>query len=104
MKIRLCLTLFVIAGLWALAAGDAHAATGGANHIWEFPLQILQRSIGGPLGRSVAAIAISVAGFSWLFGSHERGMSAVLSIAIGLAFVLGATQVILELGFPGATF
>ena len=69
---------------------------------WEDPIFIIMQSVTGPLGRSITAIAIAVAGFSWLFGGHERGMRNVLGLAIGIALTLGAVQVMDALGFGGA--
>ena len=83
-------------------ATDAQAALTPGGNPWEAPLFIIMESVTGPLGRSITAIAIAVAGFSWLFGGHERGMRNVLGLAIGIALTLGAVQVMDALGFGGA--
>ena len=94
----------LVIGYLVLLAGPAWAVTGSSNHIWEQVLFTLQESISGAAGQSVALIAISIAGFAWLFGSHQRGMQNLLALAVGLGLVLASSSVLVSLGFPGATF
>ena len=86
-----------------LTASPAFAGLTPGGNPWEEPLFIIMESITGPLGRSITAIAIAVAGFTWLFGGHERGMRNILGLAIGIVLTLGTVQVMDSLGFGGAT-
>jgi len=94
----------ILVMLSVLTACPAYAVTGSSGHIWEETLFILQESITGPAGQSIALIAIAIAGFAWLFGSHQRGMQNLLALAVGLGMVLASASVLASLGFPGATF
>ena len=95
---RIAMVLIILSTLMAL---EAHAGVTRGSNPWEAPLFIIMESVTGPLGRSITAIAIAVAGFSWLFGGHERGMRTVLGLAIGIALTLGAVQVMDALEFGG---
>jgi type IV secretion system protein TrbC len=82
-----------------LAAGAAHAATGGAGGgmPWEGPLTAVMDSITGPVARIIAILIIVATGLTLAFGDVGQGFKKLLQILFGLAIVFAATSFFLPM-------
>lgn len=77
------LTLFVSGDAWA---GIAQIAS---------PLEQIQNTLTGPVGKAIAIIAIVIAGGTLVFGGElgEFARKAVM-VALAIGFILGATNIV----------
>jgi type IV secretory pathway VirB2 component (pilin) len=87
--------IFVLLSLGLLvAAGTAHAATGGGGLPWETPLQTLSNSVTGSVAYSCSLIGIVGVG----------GVRSVLFVVLVIALMIAAKNTLTAFGFAaGAT-
>ena len=94
-----------LALLMLISSRAAQAGGGGGGGLpWETPLNLVARSLTGPVARSVSLIALMVAGGTLVFGGElnefaRRACVAVLAIAF---LVLGAGFMTTLFGVGGA--
>jgi len=99
--------IFVLLSFGLLvAAGTAHAATGGGGLPWETPLQTLSNSVTGSVAYSCSLIGIVDAGGVLIFagGMVNEFLRAVLFCVLVIAFIIAAKNTMTAFGFAaGAT-
>lgn len=91
---------FIVAAL-VLAAGTAHAATGGGGLPWEQPLTTLSNSVTGPVAYGCSIIGIVGAGGILIFagGQVNEFLRAVLFCVLVIAFIIAAKNTMTSFGF-----
>jgi len=95
-KVFLLLSLVLV-----VAAGTAHAATGGGGLPWETPLQTLSNSVTGSVAYSCSLIGIVGAGGVLIFagGMVNEFLRAVLFCVLVIAFIIAAKNTMTAFGF-----
>jgi type IV secretory pathway VirB2 component (pilin) len=89
-----------------VAAGSAHAATGGAGLPWETPLTTLSNSVTGPVAYAVSLIGVVGAGGILIFaGGHvNEFLRAIFFCVLVISFIIAAKNTLTAFGFAaGAT-
>jgi type IV secretory pathway VirB2 component (pilin) len=97
---------FLFSSVLLVAAGTAHAATGGAGLPWETPLTQLSNSVSGPVAYSISIVGIVGAGGILIFsGGHcSEFLRAIFFIVLVISFVIAAKNTLTAFGFAaGAT-
>lgn len=74
----------------------------GSSMPWEGPLDMILRSIQGPVARVGILLAIIITGLMMAFGEHGSGFKKIMGIAFGGAIVMGAVSFVTALF--GASF
>ena len=98
--------LFLLSLLLLVAAGTAHAATGGGGLPWEAPLTTLSNSVTGPVAYGCSLIGLVGAGGVLIFagGMVNEFLRAVLFLVLVIAFMIAAKNTLTAFGFAaGAT-
>jgi type IV secretion system protein TrbC len=99
--------LFFLLSLFLLvAAGTAHAATGGGGLPWEAPLTTLSNSVSGPIAYGASLIGLVGAGGVLIFagGMINEFLRAVLFLVLVIALVISGKNTLTAFGFAaGAT-
>jgi type IV secretion system protein TrbC len=78
----------------------AQATTGSSTTLpWEAPLQTLQGSLTGPIAKSIAIIALAVAGGMLAFGGELSDFTKrILMVVLAIAVMMTAATFITSLG------
>jgi len=74
----------------------------GSSMPWEGPLDMILKSIQGPVARVGILLAIIITGLMMAFGEHGSGFKKIMGIAFGGAIVMGAVSFVTALF--GASF
>jgi len=75
---------------------------GGAIMPWTGPLQSLLDNLSGTTARILGGLAFVVGGAIWAFTRHEEGAKRFGQAIVGIAIMIGATNVVNALAFVGA--
>jgi type IV secretory pathway VirB2 component (pilin) len=81
----------------------AASAGGGAPMPWTGPLQSVLNNLSGPTARIIGALAFVVGGALWAFTRHEEGAKRFGQAIVGIAIMIGASNIVNALAFVGAT-
>ena len=76
---------FAMLGVMLLTATPAHAQSGGGGDLTSF-LQNLVNLITGPIGRSIAVLAIAVTGIAWMLGAASARTAGAVIVGVMLVF------------------
>jgi type IV secretion system protein TrbC len=103
--LRYLLLGLALAVVSALLPSVAFAASsgGGAPMPWTGPLQSLLNNLSGPTARIIGALAFVVGGALWAFTRHEEGARRFAQAVVGIAIMIGASNIVSALAFVGAT-
>jgi type IV secretory pathway VirB2 component (pilin) len=95
--------IFVSLAMFADAALASTAGPGGGSGLqWENPLQMIVRSISGPVAYTFGVVALVAFTIGWAFGDEMSGaLRKLLNIVIGIAGLMFAVPLIGSL-FVGA--
>jgi type IV secretory pathway VirB2 component (pilin) len=100
MNRRILASLFFVAAVMLLGAGDALASSAGMP--WEGPLNRILQSLTGPVAKAVGVFSIVGLGFGIAFSEGGSGLRKALWVVLGLAIAFSATSFFISfMGFSG---
>lgn len=103
-RARQLATILAVVGLSTVLPSIALASPvgGGAIMPWTGPLQSLLDNLSGTTARILGGLAFVVGGAIWAFTRHEEGAKRFGQAIVGIAIMIGATNVVNALAFVGA--
>jgi type IV secretory pathway VirB2 component (pilin) len=100
---RVRVVLLVLLALVVITHGALAAPAGGADAVWNAPLQSLLDILSGTTARIIGALAFVVGGIMWAFTRMEEGARRFAQAVIGIAIMIGAANLVDMFAFAGAT-